>query len=114
MFETYLKYCDTLYQSFEENAGDLEKIKMIKRLNSTKSPCLDWEDHILWFSTFTCSQIVTDTYERPVILFSYVNYMSKDTVEMRETHEAQVFPFEHMDLANTDKPITLLLSANYF
>lgn len=115
MLETYLTYCDTLYKpAADEEVIELEKSKMIRRLNSTKSPCLLEEDHHLWFSTFSCPQVVADTYKRPVLLYSYVSNVLK-TGEIRENHEAQVFfPLVHMDLANIDKPITLLLSINHF
>ncbi|KAG2191822.1 hypothetical protein INT47_006653 [Mucor saturninus] len=115
MLETYLKYHDTLYKPVDEKVIELERIKMVKRLNSTKSPCLNQEDQILWFSTFSCPQVVADTFERPVILFSYVKYPLKETGQFRENHEAQVFfPLINMPLQNVDKPISLLYSSFHF
>ncbi|GAA5816263.1 hypothetical protein MFLAVUS_009789 [Mucor flavus] len=66
MFETYLKYCDTLYRPVEDNAVEIQKAQMIKRLNSTKSPCFNGGDQSIWFSTFSCPPVVADTYERPL------------------------------------------------
>lgn len=59
MLQTYLKYHNTLYKPVEENAVEFEKIKMIRRLNSTKSPCLNYEDQVLWFNTFSCPHLRT-------------------------------------------------------
>ena len=113
MLEAYLKYHDTLYKPVDEKVVELERIKMVKRFNSTKSPCLNQEDQILWFSTFSCPQVVADAFERPVILFSYVKYPLKETGEFRENREAQVFfPLINMPLQNVDKPITLFYSSS--
>ncbi|KAG2193120.1 hypothetical protein INT47_003111 [Mucor saturninus] len=93
--DTYLKYHDTLYKPVDEKVIELERIKMVKRLNSTKSP--------------------SDTFERPVILFSYVKYPLKETREFRENRGAQVFfPLINMPLQNVDKPISLLYSSSHF
>ncbi|KAI9252511.1 hypothetical protein EDC94DRAFT_275590 [Helicostylum pulchrum] len=114
MFETYLKYCDTLYKPVMENTVEYEKDKMIKRLNSKKSPCLNEEDPPLWFSTLSCPQVVADTYQRPVIILNYVGNMLK-TGKIRINHEPQVFfPLIHMDLRNAEHPITILLAHNHF
>ncbi|KAG2200637.1 hypothetical protein INT47_007381 [Mucor saturninus] len=87
---------------------------MVRRLNSSKSPCLG-EDQLLWFSTFSCPQVVVDTFERPVILFSHVKYLLKDTGEPRVNREAQAFfPLVNMPFKNVDMPITLLYSSSHF
>lgn len=115
MLEIYLRYCNTLYKPVDEAAIDSERAKMIRRLNSVKSPCLKEEDYPLWFSTFSCPQVVADAYQRPVILYTYVNYKLKKTGEMKENDEAQVFfPLVNMEMANANKPIALLLSESHF
>ena len=94
MFETYIKYCDTLYKNIQDENAEHFKKDMITRLNSKKSPCLNLEDRHLWFGTLDCPQIVADTYEGPVIVLSYVVNQSNNG-ESRENHEIRIFLSPH-------------------
>ncbi|KAI9472436.1 MAG: hypothetical protein EXX96DRAFT_542532 [Benjaminiella poitrasii] len=113
MLKTYLKYKDTLFKVVDTDVVvQFEEQRMIKRLQSTKSPCLD--DLHLWFSTFICPQLVADTYERPVIMYCYVENCLK-TGEKRINYESQWYvPLINMQLADSSKPITLLLAFSHF
>lgn len=114
MLETYLKYHDTLYLDVNEKIIDSERAKMIKRLNSTKSPCLSTDDLELWFGNLSCPQIVADTYERPVLVYSFVSY-TLSTGEVRNNFESSVFfPLINMDMTSTEKPITILCAFNHY
>lgn len=73
MLQTYLKYKDTLYQAVgTDTVVKYEEQKMMAKLKSTLSPCLGKDYEHMWFSTFTCPQVVADTYQRPVIVATYL------------------------------------------
>lgn len=107
MLEVYRRYRDTLYKAEDTDAViEYEDKRMINRLESTASPC----GPNLWFSTFTCPQIVADTYQRPVIVYCYVL-----TGKMKVHYESQIyFPLINMKLEDIDRPITLLLAFSHF
>ncbi|KAI8969525.1 hypothetical protein BDB01DRAFT_840179 [Pilobolus umbonatus] len=110
MKNTYLKYKDTLYKGVEtEMENKVEEDIMMNKLDSFKSPCLGNDDLPLWFSTFTCPQVVADTYQRPVILYCYLeNFVNG---EIRRFYESQVFfLLIEMEMFKTEYPISLLLS----
>jgi hypothetical protein len=113
MLKTYLKYKDTLYKAVDTDVVvQYEEQKMINKLQSTKSPCLN--DFQLWFSTFTCPQVVDDTYERPVIVYCYVENCLK-TGEKKINYESQVYcPLINMQITDSSNPITLLLAFSHF
>ncbi|KAI8985992.1 hypothetical protein BDB01DRAFT_787166 [Pilobolus umbonatus] len=114
MKNTYLKYKDTLYKGVgTEMENKVEEDIMMERLDSFKSPCLGNDDLLLWFSTFTCPQVVADTYQRPVILYCYLeNFVNG---EIRRFYESQVFfPLIEMEMSKTEYPISLLLSHSHF
>ncbi|KAI9008900.1 hypothetical protein CLU79DRAFT_723161 [Phycomyces nitens] len=72
-------------------------------------------DLSLWFSTFICPQIVADTYQRPVIIYTYSEHSVRTTGKLNAYHESQVYwPLIHMELTSADNPITLLLSFSHF
>ncbi|KAI8978982.1 hypothetical protein BDB01DRAFT_852207 [Pilobolus umbonatus] len=73
MKRIYWQYKDILYKGVgTEMENKVEEDIMMNRLDSLKSPCLGNDDLPLWFSTFTCPQVVADTYQRPVILYCYL------------------------------------------
>lgn len=113
MLKTYNQYKDTLYKAVgSDTVVQYEEQRMINRLQSTKSPCLN--DRDLWFTSYSCPQIVADTYRRPVIVYCYAEYYSKNGT--KNTHfESQVyFPLIDMQLSETNNPITLLLAFSHF
>lgn len=114
MLKTFLKCKDNLYKAVvsSDTIVQYEEQRMINRLQSTKSPCLNNQD--LWFTSYSCPQIVADTYERPVIVYCYVENFLK-TGEKNILFESQVyFPLINMELTNLSQPITLLLAFSHF
>ncbi|KAI8327632.1 hypothetical protein BC941DRAFT_519652 [Chlamydoabsidia padenii] len=112
MLATYLKYQHTLYKAVgTDSVIQFEHQKMLRRLETKVSPC---DDRSLWFSTIVCPQIVADTYQRPVMLYCYVeNYLK--TGAKKINYESQIyFPLVHMDLKNSNNPITLLASSHFY
>jgi hypothetical protein len=101
MLEQYCTYRKSLYKDIGTKAVvKYQSQRMLERLQSTKSPC----DPNLWFTTFTCPQIVADSYERPVIVYTYVVNANKDGVK-KENHEAQIFfPLLNMKLIDSHNP----------
>ncbi|KAI9004284.1 hypothetical protein CLU79DRAFT_841332 [Phycomyces nitens] len=116
MLKMYMRYKDTLYKAIGTDAVvQYEEERMINRLQSSKSPCLGQTDLSLWFSTFICPQIVADTYQRPVIIYTYSEHSVRTTGKLNAYHESQVYwPLIHMELTSADNPITLLLSFSHF
>ncbi|KAI9005505.1 hypothetical protein CLU79DRAFT_723915 [Phycomyces nitens] len=116
MLKMYMRYKDTLYKAIGTDAVvQYEEERMINRLQSSKSPCLGQTDLSLWFSTFICPQIVADTYQRPVIIYTYSEHSVRTTSKLNVYHESQVYwPLIHMELTSADNPITLLLSFLHF
>ncbi|KAI8979870.1 hypothetical protein BDB01DRAFT_797794 [Pilobolus umbonatus] len=112
-FEVY-KDEDTLYKGVgTEMENKVEVDIMMNRLDSFKSSCLGNNDLPLWFSTFTCPQVVADTHQRPVILNCYLeNFVNG---EIRRFYESQViFPLIEMEMSKTEYPISPLLSHSHF
>jgi hypothetical protein len=57
---------------------------------------------------------VADTYERPVIVYYYLETFLQNG-EKRIYYESQIyFPLINMQLADSSNPITLLLAFNHF
>ncbi|KAI8069054.1 uncharacterized protein B0P05DRAFT_589370 [Gilbertella persicaria] len=77
MLATYMKYKDTLYKAIvtSEASAKYEEQKTINRFQSKAFSCLSSSE--LWFSTFTCPQIVAYVYEKPVLVYSYIENMLK-------------------------------------
>lgn len=115
MLETYMKYKDTLYKVIGSDAvTQFEEERMVNRLLSRKSPCLERDDQATWFSTFICPQVVADTYNRPVIVFSYIENRS-NTGKLINTYEACVyFPLINMELIAANNPISILAAQSHF
>lgn len=110
MLKTFNLYKDTLYKAALSSDAEIqfEEQRMIRRLQSTKSPCLN--DGDLWFTSYSCPQIVADTYERPVIVYCYLSLKDKNPI-----YESQIyFPLINMDLRDLNNPITLLLAFSHF
>ncbi|KAI8976151.1 hypothetical protein BDB01DRAFT_804661, partial [Pilobolus umbonatus] len=104
MKNIYLKYKYTQYI--------VEEYIMMNRLDSFKSPCLG-NDLPLCFSTFTSPQVVADTYQRPVILYCYLESFVNG--EIRRFYESQVFfPLIEIEMSKTEYPISPLLSHSHF
>ncbi|KAI9006592.1 hypothetical protein CLU79DRAFT_849896 [Phycomyces nitens] len=116
MLKMYMRYKDTLYKAIGTDAVvQYEEERMINRLQSSKSPCLGQTDLSLWLSTFICTQIVADTYQRPVIIYTYSEHSVRTMGKLNVYHESQVYwPLIHMELTSADNLITLLLSFSYF
>lgn len=111
MLNTYTKFKNTLYKdvSLDPVVALLEERRMFHRLQSTRSPCLD--DQELWFTSYSCPQIVADTYERPVIVYCYNEYKMKKTGAINPVYESQIyFPLINMQTSDSNRPITLLLA----
>lgn len=89
----YEKYKDSLYKAEGTTAIiEFEEKKMMNKLRSKKSPCLG--DSPLWLSTFTCPQVVADTYNRPVLLYMYNENIVAKTNEVKKHYQSQAFfPF---------------------
>jgi hypothetical protein len=115
MLRTYEQYQDNLYKpvATTQTLIDYEHTKMLKKLKSTMSPCTDVN---LWFSTFTCPQIVADTYNRPVTVFTYREYYVEKERKMNAYKEAMsFFPLVEMNvIENINSPILLLLAHSHF
>lgn len=110
MLKTFNLYKDTLHKAALSSDAEIqfEEQRMIRRLQSTKSPCLN--DGDLWFTSYSCLQIVADTYERPVIVYCYLSLKDKNPI-----YESQIyFPLINMDLRDLNNPITLFLAFSHF
>jgi hypothetical protein len=111
MLILYNKYKNSLYKdvSLDQAVVQFEEKRMLRRLQSTRSPCLD--DQELWFTSFVCPQIVADTYQRPVIVYCYEKYKVEETGVINPEYESQIyFPLIIMQTTDLHRPTTLLLA----
>ncbi|KAI9332626.1 hypothetical protein BD770DRAFT_403097 [Pilaira anomala] len=106
MLSTYQKYQDSLYKPVvsTQTMVDFEQTKMLKKLASTISPCYNSK---LWFITFSCPQVVADTYNRPVVIFTYREFYLKDALSFLPLVEMNI-------IENINNPILLLLAHSHF
>ena len=114
MLEQYEKHKKTLYKAVctDEKIAEYKEEETLYMLKAKRSPCLD--DERMWLSSFSCTQVVADTYERPVMFYTYLNTKTARG-EVREQKGAELYwPLINMDLANSNNPITILLTHGHF
>lgn len=115
MLATYMhaENYNTLYKAVGNSSTiEYEHQAMVTRLSFSIAPCLN--NRSLWFTNFTCPQIVADTYHRPVLVYTYSEFKLK-TGETNKVYQPQAFiPLFELETKNRENPISLLLAKSHF